>query len=541
MKAIILRTMLLGLLTLPLAACTPADGVRAVRQANDTINQAEHNLGQQIIQAIASRLPDSIAQALDSAAGTAADPATEAAIKAVIQKGNSEQEQAIQRHDSSPMKDTSTDSYYQDAAQNNADMLNSGVTAIKLVSIEWGPITVNGTTAHATTYETWSSTYDDGSTDQSRDKNVYTLVQQNGSWKVDADDQPENDNGSGSSPASAQPSPSSIVQPNPSGGQGNGGGRGRSSASSVPSSASGGAAPSGGPLTISAQPGSPEAAVQQVILKGNQEQEQAIQKRDSTVLKDTSTDAYYQDLAQTNQDMVNNGVTAIKLVKIEWGPVSVNGSSATATTFETWWTQYSDGSTDQSRDRNAYSLVQQNGAWKVQSDDHPDDGFTTTPGGSQPGASQPGGTGTTSPQPSAPVPPASVAPRGRGTSSNWAGYAANSGSFTAVSGTWTVPQISNGSTQVGADAAWVGIGGERSRDLIQAGTEETVTSSGRTRYDAWIEMLPQYSHPVPLGVHPGDSVTVTIKQQQGDNWLVSFKNNTTGATYEKPETYQSSL
>ena len=45
---------------------------------------------------------------------------------------------------------------------------------------------------------------------------------------------------------------------------------------------------------MTAQSGAPQAAIQGVILKGNQEQEQAISAKDSSVMKDTSTDAYYQ-------------------------------------------------------------------------------------------------------------------------------------------------------------------------------------------------------------------------------------------------------
>jgi hypothetical protein len=92
----------------------------------------------------------------------------------------------------------------------------------------------------------------------------------------------------------------------------------------------------------------------------------------------------------------------------------------------------------------------------------------------------------------------------------------------------------------GIDAAWVGIGGVRSRDLIQAGTQQTVSGSGRTQYEAWIEMLPRSSRPVPLQVHPGDSVTVDISEQSTDQWLIHFSNNTTGQTYDTTQTYTSS-
>ena len=279
-----------------------------------------------------------------------------------------------------------------------------------------------------------------------------------------------------------------------------------------------------------APPSSATAAIQQVIQRGNAEQVQAIASQDASVMRDTSTDSYYQDLAQTNQDLLDSGVTKISLDKIEWGPVTVTGATASATSYETWTTVYSDGTTDQSRDRNVYTLVQQNGVWKIQADEHPDDGFSPAPASSQPATTLP------SPQTS----PAPAAATGRGQSHNWSGYSASGGKFTGVNATWTVPQVTS-TGSLGTDAAWVGIGGVSSHDLIQAGTEATVLSSGRTQYQAWIELLPQVSHPVPLAVAPGNSVTVAINQQTGGDWQISFKNNTTGATYDRTVQYDSSL
>src|SRR5579859_5731149 len=71
-------------------------------------------------------------------------------------------------------------------------------------------------------------------------------------------------------------------------------------------------------------------------------------------------------------------------------------------------------------------------------------------------------------------------------SRNWAGYAATRGTFTAVSATWHVPEFAPDSP-AGADATWVGIGGVRGGDLIQAGTQETVSGRGATQYQAWVE------------------------------------------------------
>ncbi|HEY3118270.1 MAG TPA: G1 family glutamic endopeptidase, partial [Chloroflexota bacterium] len=283
--------------------------------------------------------------------------------------------------------------------------------------------------------------------------------------------------------------------------------------------------------SVVAPSGTDQAAIQDVILRGNHEQEQAIATRDASAMQDTAVSAYYQEMAKINQDMLDQGIVRIALASLDWGDIAFNvDGTATATTWETWITEFADGGTDQSRDRNVYTLVQQDGVWKIQTDDHPDD-VLSSPVGIRPTAPS-----TPAPQ----VPPAVISPQGRGTSANWAGYAATQGTFTSVSGTWTVPQPAMDGTQ-GADATWVGIGGEHSRDLIQAGTEAAVSSGNRVRYYAWIEMLPDYSKPVPLAVHPGDSVTVSLAQQEPGSWLISFNNHTTGATFNRTVQYQSSL
>jgi hypothetical protein len=265
-------------------------------------------------------------------------------------------------------------------------------------------------------------------------------------------------------------------------------------------------------------------AVQQVIQHSNDEQVQAIAAHDSSVMADTATSDHYQDLVQINQDLLDNGVSSINLVNLEWGAVAVNGSSATATTYETWRTVFSDGTVNVSqRDRNDYTLVLDgSGNWKISGDDHPDQ---VSP----------------SPLPAAGTPPQTQPfpfPDDQNTSHNWSGYAATGGTFTQVTGTWSVPQFSTDNTG-GIDAAWVGIGGVRSRDLIQAGTQQTVSGTGRTQYEAWIEMLPRASRPVPLQVHAGDSITVNIAEQSPNEWLIHFNNNTTGQTWDTTQQYQS--
>jgi hypothetical protein len=293
--------------------------------------------------------------------------------------------------------------------------------------------------------------------------------------------------------------------------------------------------PAGGttvtPMVSTATPAATdqEQAIKDVVQKANDEQQRAFAANDPTLMRDTAVPDYYQEMAQNQSDMQRGGVTAIKLLKLEWDSVSVQGTSAQATTFETWQTTYRDGSVEQDRERNVYTLVQQNGAWLVQADDHPDSGLDQSPGGS-----------VTSPNPN-PVPRPSGA-TGADVSDNWSGYAATDGAYTAVSGTWVVPTVNadNGDTGAG-DATWVGIGGTDSHDLIQAGTDAAVLGTGRVRYSAWIEMLPAVAQTVPLTVSPGDTVSASITRQSGTNWQITLQNRTTGQQYQTTVQYTSSL
>ena len=260
-------------------------------------------------------------------------------------------------------------------------------------------------------------------------------------------------------------------------------------------------------------------AVKQVIERANQAQATAFNANNPSAMKDNATDSFYTQLVQTNRELAASGVTRIDIVSTDFQAVTVTGPTATATTTETWRSSYQDGSTDEQTARNDYTLVRQGGAWKIQSDDQPT------------AVQQPAPTTRTDPG----VP--AVAAASSSTSSNWSGYSATGGSYTSVTGTWTVPTVS-AATQ-GADAAWVGIGGIDTNDLIQAGTQATV-SGGEVSYEAWIEMLPASSRPVSLSVNPGDSVTVTITQKAAVDWTIALKNNTTGQRYSTDVTYRSS-
>jgi hypothetical protein len=124
---------------------------------------------------------------------------------------------------------------------------------------------------------------------------------------------------------------------------------------------------------------------------------------------------------------------------------------------------------------------------------------------------------------------------------NWSGYMSQAGVYTGVGGTWTIPQTNNTSNSIGADAAWVGIGGTNSHDLIQAGTMAVSSPDGTTTYEAWYELLPGYSKTIAMKVSPGDSVTTSIVKQAGNTWTISLKNNTNGQSFSKDFSYNSSM
>ena len=85
---------------------------------------------------------------------------------------------------------------------------------------------------------------------------------------------------------------------------------------------------------------------------------------------------------------------------------------------------------------------------------------------------------------------------------NWSGYA-ETGTFTGVSGTWTVPAVSATSSST-YSSAWIGVDGFNDNDLIQTGTEQDYYS-GAAHYDAWWEILPAAETEISTSIVPGRS------------------------------------
>lgn len=152
------------------------------------------------------------------------------------------------------------------------------------------------------------------------------------------------------------------------------------------------------------------------------------------------------------------------------------------------------------------------------------------------------------------VPAGPVVMVGANKSNNWSGYnqgALTSGAapFTQVSGTWVVPTASAHSAgTAAASATWVGIGGGcansscsvTDQTLIQTGTSQDVSASGKATYSAWWEVIPAPSVTIaPIAVHPGDTVHANIIESLPGLWTISLEDTTDGQSFTMQVPYAS--
>jgi Peptidase A4 family/Listeria-Bacteroides repeat domain (List_Bact_rpt) len=125
-------------------------------------------------------------------------------------------------------------------------------------------------------------------------------------------------------------------------------------------------------------------------------------------------------------------------------------------------------------------------------------------------------------------------------SSNWAGYVLTNGTFSAVSGSWTVPSVSCSSSSDLYAAEWVGIDGDLPGDtyVIQDGTSTDCTGTTPS-YSAWYEFFGDSGvddgFEVPLStiaypVAPGDSMSGSVSYSEGV-WTFTLRNTTDGWTF----------
>jgi len=139
------------------------------------------------------------------------------------------------------------------------------------------------------------------------------------------------------------------------------------------------------------------------------------------------------------------------------------------------------------------------------------------------------------------------------TSSNWSGYnlgyLSTNTKYTSISGTWKVPTATaHKAGQAEHGATWIGIGGgclntsctETDSTLIQAGTEQDVSKTGKAKYSAWYELIPETSTTEPITVRPGDVIHCSITETSSGEWSIVLTDTTNGQNFTENTAYSSS-
>jgi hypothetical protein len=123
-------------------------------------------------------------------------------------------------------------------------------------------------------------------------------------------------------------------------------------------------------------------------------------------------------------------------------------------------------------------------------------------------------------------------------SSNWAGYALTNSTFSAVSGSWTVPSVSCPLSGDFYASQWVGIDGISDSYVMQDGTS-TDCDSGFPVYSAWYEFFGDstvhggFAVPLPSNTYPvapGNVMSANVIFAAGV-WTFTLTNSTDSWTF----------
>ena len=129
---------------------------------------------------------------------------------------------------------------------------------------------------------------------------------------------------------------------------------------------------------------------------------------------------------------------------------------------------------------------------------------------------------------------------------SWAGYQISSNfdkpqpEILQINASWIVPKV-NTSAGDSYSSAWIGIGGQFDKTLIQVGTEHN-SVNGREVYDAWYELLPDYAVRLSdIQVFAGDKIITSINLINSDTneWNIQITDATNGQAFNKNVFYNS--
>jgi len=130
-------------------------------------------------------------------------------------------------------------------------------------------------------------------------------------------------------------------------------------------------------------------------------------------------------------------------------------------------------------------------------------------------------------------------------STDWAGYMVTAElekpQVIGVNASWTVPRVGVFSSDA-YSSAWIGIGGQSEKTLIQAGTEHD-SINGQEYYSVWYEMLPNDAVRIDsMSISPGDLITasITLVNPNTNQWAIRIHDVTSGQGFYRTFTYNSS-
>ncbi|HTJ70614.1 MAG TPA: G1 family glutamic endopeptidase [Actinospica sp.] len=115
----------------------------------------------------------------------------------------------------------------------------------------------------------------------------------------------------------------------------------------------------------------------------------------------------------------------------------------------------------------------------------------------------------------------------------WGGYADTGGTFTSISGAWTVPSLDCSATPNSSVSPWIGIDGWSSDTVEQIGFDQDC-ENGVAGYYPWVEMYPADSIYFTETIKAGDHVTASVSVS-GTSFTLVEKDTTQGwsKTYHK--------
>ncbi|KAJ5797231.1 uncharacterized protein N7518_005771 [Penicillium psychrosexuale] len=124
-------------------------------------------------------------------------------------------------------------------------------------------------------------------------------------------------------------------------------------------------------------------------------------------------------------------------------------------------------------------------------------------------------------------------------SKNWAGVVREkppaSATYTAVSATFTVPEptATDGSGDMQAVSAWVGIDGDTyTKAILQTGIDAYI-QNGKKTFDAWYEWYPLSAENFDLALSAGDVIVAKVETNSPSKGVAIIENKSSGQSVTK--------